>query len=641
MATATVVQLQNIGVLLQARITLPKRENKATSGHILQVLIMQEKQQRVKEIKTETLLFFAANAFANETQTEYVLEVDYYADADNSFKIQYASADNKIGTLTVYKDYQNCPNQWTTYTKELGDFHAYRVDTGLGAKHYDEQGEHLGSSSSADAAFRINTGVDTYISGVRIYTPGYMELKDAIDSIEIADEYKADFTVPVATNDGVTIEWTSTNSAIAIDADGNATVTRHQTDDISGTLTAKAILDGYYIQKIFDTKVLTTKDFEVTLAKAPKKSPSVEYTEVKGETETKISYTVADNYSDDELAAVAIITETATGKIVAKKVGTTVKAGSTTTADVTIQNPAEGEELTHYVVNSIGAIVKNRAPSEISDFEVVSRTSGVTVQWSPVADDYNHVIYYVYKNGESEPWKVVNEGDPTTINVDVEQGESLSFAVKVVDHEYEETPMTQQLTGSIFVPVYYSQDELNESDIYPLSQSDYSKDKCTKVVNDKTGIDTTVGGTVPVTLKAISTVSGEERKIATNGAKTGASRIQWRADNIADDEGHVVIIVKYFDEGTGNVEFVYSCLEYEGKSGKAYTKTISDAIVLGGSNTWREETIIIEDAAFIALKGSDGKFANGVEGDDFFFRTSANNGEFAINKITVMPYKNY
>ena len=104
--------------------------------------------------------------------------------------------------------------------------------------------------------------------------------------------------------------------------------------------------------------------------------------------------------------------------------------------------------------------------------------------------------------------------------------------------------------------------------------------------------------------------------------------MQWRADNIADNENHVVILVKYFDEGTGNVEVNYS------SQPNGSLKAIKEAFTLTGTNTWKEAVIILEDAAFINA-------SNGVEGDDFFFRTSANGGVIAITKVTVMPYEYY
>ena len=206
--------------------------------------------------------FHANYAFTDETYTEYVMELDYYADKADTIRIGYYGGASKI---TFTKDYSDAEGPaWKTFTSDvLTDFKPYATDTGLGIK---EEGQ---DGSKADGAFRLETpakGTNIYIKGVRIYTPGYPELKQAIESIEIAnaDELKDNFTVPVSMDD-VQIQWTSDNSAISIDADGNATVTRDANNNISGNLTATAVLNGYYLDVVIPTTVFTSNEAQAEL----------------------------------------------------------------------------------------------------------------------------------------------------------------------------------------------------------------------------------------------------------------------------------------------------------------------------------------------------------------------------------------
>lgn len=87
-------------------------------------------------------------------------------------------------------------------------------------------------------------------------------LNAAINSLTVPTSVEADFDLTVRAAGGVTIAWTSNNSAITIDQ-SRATVTRSRTGDVDVTLTAIASLG----EKSSDPKsfTVTVKKLDITL----------------------------------------------------------------------------------------------------------------------------------------------------------------------------------------------------------------------------------------------------------------------------------------------------------------------------------------------------------------------------------------
>ncbi len=541
------------------------------------------------------------------------IEIEYFDNVKGSREVRYqhigADGTPKVAannsTITLEGN-----GEWKVWKKTVTD--AYFVESSKTSN---------GVSGYAD--IRIQGSTPMYISRVAVYNnESFREIAKAKDDIAIQGvdltDIKADFELPLETGDGMTVEWSSADSSIIDVQDGVAYIYPSLDEKLSVTLIAAVVKDGAY----------STKEFKATLAKLPKKSPAVGEAEVVvGDTETTISYTVenTDYMLGQKLSVVAVIEDAATGEIIAKKVEPAPIDSNTTEINVTIQNAASGQKLSHYVVNELGALVKNRAPSVPGNVIGKSSRVGGKVTWDAAGDDYNHVVYDVYKDGVL--W--IEGTEETQIPYEPESATTSSFYVVARDHEELKSEFTKTVNAGKYQPLYWAADGSSENDPVTVMEAAASYDRGVHIVEDRTGADTVDGdGKTPVTLKAMATYSSAERK-ALGVAKDYATRMQFKAEGVipagTPAPHHVVIYVKYFDEGTGNVDVIYSQ--------NTAKVTISDVFKLENKKVWKEVRIEIPDGNFTRNTG------NGVDGADFYFKTNANNGIVVVNRVMVIPYE--
>lgn len=499
----------------------------------------------------------------------------------------------------------------------------------------------MGSSNKADIRIEASGSV-AYVSRVTVSQgAGFKAIVDVINDFEIEGvdltEVKNDFELPSSAEGGVAIEWSSSNKDAIIIDNGTACIFPSTDENLSVTLTAAFLKDGSYM----------TKDFDVTLTKLPKQSPIVGTPEVViGDDKTEITYTVdgTGNMKSEQISILAVVTD-ATGKVMAKEYATETVTSDSEVISVEVPNAKSGETLDYYLMNSYGAVIKNRAPSMITDITGKSTPNGGIISWEPVGDDYNHVVYDVYK--DNELW--IKGTEETDIPFDTDSTTLSKFYVIARDHEdmASYASKTVQAGRYIYKFVDFNDDGYASAPV-TVMEALATLDRGVHFV-ERTGADTVDGdGVTPVTLKAVSTYAGAERLVAgAPSSKNYPTRMQFSAAGVIETDetpDHVFIIVKYFDEGTGAVTVTYSKRIEENimLDGKVIGTQVVDKTVeladspfqLTNKQTWKEVVIEIKDANF--TRGS-----NGVEGADFHFKTSANSGRLAINKVTVVPAENY
>lgn len=115
-----------------------------------------------------------------------------------------------------------------------------------------------------------NTGFSIY--EFEVYGPGWADedyVKAYLETLEVSSRVYRDFTLPVADETyGVTVEWTSDDPAIVIDAQGNAVVTRKE-QDVEVTLTAKVCRGEESASRDFSVTVTSNQGREYEFSPIP------------------------------------------------------------------------------------------------------------------------------------------------------------------------------------------------------------------------------------------------------------------------------------------------------------------------------------------------------------------------------------
>ncbi len=548
---------------------------------------------------------------------QLTIEIEYLDKYEGKLQIRYINQDagGNIGKA-VAKDPATNKDFVLTGDGELKTITATVTD----ANFVKDNKLDWGASGKADIRLQSEgvsgNPIALYVSRVSVYSgEGFKQLQALKKEVNIEDvdleNVNENFYLPV-TGDGIDeIVWVSSDEQI-IEVDGDvAIIHKSQDSQLTATLTAVIIKGTSY----------TTKDFEVTLAKLPKQTPIADEPVVtKGETTTNIEYTINDTgfMLGKKISVMAVISD-ATGKIVAKQANSAVVDSQTTVVDVDIQNPAEGETLTHYVVNEIGAVIKNRAPSAIDNITGLSTLAGGKVVWDAAGDDYMHVVYDVYKDGQL--WQ---EGiEETEVSFTSDSSGKSELYVVARDHENIKTQPSKTVSAGKYVPYYADYNDVSRNQgVTLIEASSVAVDYYVKA-DKKTGKDTTVQGEPEVTLGVMRTVSGTDRA----PSKTYGSRMYFVADKaITPEQSHIMIVIKYFDEGSGSAKLTYF---------KDIERAEEIAFEFTNSKTWKQAVIEIEDAKFTRNK------AAGREGCDFCLEATDNTAAIAVNYITVIPYECY
>lgn len=580
-----------------------------------------------------------AGAGFTEDDKELTIEIEYLDKAKGKIVVKYVNGAYGTGSAAG----KTCAPTIEGATIEMtgdGQVKTYSFTT-TEAYFVEDNKTGMGENNKADIRIEASGSV-AYVSRVTVSQgAGFKAIADAVKNFELdgvdLTEVKDNFELPTSAEGGVAIEWSSSDKDAIIIDNGYAYIFPSTDEKLSVTLTAAFLKDGGYM----------TKDFEVTLTKLPKQSPIVGTPEVViGDEKTEITYTVdgTGNMKSEQISILAVVTD-ATGKVIAKEYATETVTSESEVISVEIQNAKSGETLDYYLMNSYGAVIKNRAPSMITDITGKSTPNGGIISWEPVGDDYAHVKYDVYKDD-----KIWLPGvEETEVLYDTESTVLSQFYVIARDHEDMTAYASKTVEAGryIYKFVDFNKDDYGNAPV-TVMEAPATMDRGVHVV-EKTGIDTVDGdGVTPVTYRAVATYSGAER--LANGApsdKGYPTRMQFKAAGVIETDetpDHVYIIVKYFDEGTGAVTVTYSkrveeniMLDGEVIGTQVVDKTVELAdspFQLTNKQTWKEVVIEIKDANF--TRGS-----NGVEGADFHFKTSANSGRLAINKVTVVPAENY
>ena len=115
-----------------------------------------------------------------------------------------------------------------------------------------------------------NTGFSLY--EFEIYGPGWVDedyVREYLETLKVNSRVYRNFTLPVSDETyGVTVEWTSDNPAIVIDAQGNAVVTREE-QDVEVTLTAKVKRGGESASREFIVTVASGQAREYEFSPIP------------------------------------------------------------------------------------------------------------------------------------------------------------------------------------------------------------------------------------------------------------------------------------------------------------------------------------------------------------------------------------
>lgn len=557
-----------------------------------------------------------------EEDKEVTIEIEYLDKAKGNLVVKYVNGAYGTGAAAG-KTWSPSATGATISMTGDGQVKTYSFTT-TDAYFVESNKTGMGSNSKADIRMEAS-GAVAYVSRVTVSKgKGFKAIANVVNNFELEGvdltEVKDNFELPTTAEGGVEIEWSSSNKDAIIIDNGYAYIFPSVNEKLDVTLTAAFLKDGSYM----------TKEFDVTLTKLPKQSPIVGTPEVRiGDETTEIIYTVdgTGNMKSEQISILAVVTD-ATGKVMAKEYATETVTSDSEVISVEVPNAKSGETLDYYLMNSYGAVIKNRAPSMITNITGKSTDNGGRIFWEPAGDDYNHVVYDVYKNNEL--W--IKGTEETDIPYETDSLELAKFYVIARDHEDMASYASRTVQAGRYIPKFVDfNDPSYASAPVTVMEAPATADRGNHFV-ERTGADTVDGdGVTPVTHRAVATYSGAER--LANGAASNkgyATRMQFKAEGVtANDDipDHVIIKVKYFDEGTGNVTVKYS-------QDTRIAELANTPFKLTNTKTWKEVTIEIKDANF--TRGS-----NGVEGCDFYFQTNANNGVLIINKVTVIPAEFY
>lgn len=556
-----------------------------------------------------------------EEDKEVTIEIEYLDKAKGNLVVKYVNGAYGTGAAAG-KTWSPSATGATIPMTGDGQVKTYSFTT-TDAYFVESNKTGMGNNSKADIRMEASGSV-VYVSRVTVSKgKGFKAIANVVNNFELEGidltEVKDNFELPTTAEGGVEIEWSSSNKDAIIIDNGTAYIFPSTDEKLNVTLTAAFLKDGSYM----------TKEFDVTLTKLPKQSPIVAAPEVViGDTTTEIIYTVdgTGNMKGEQISVLAVVTDD-NGKVIAKKFAQETVASDSEVISVEVPNAKSGETLDYYLMNSYGAIIKNRAPSTPAKIVGKSTQSGGKVTWEAAGDDYHHVVYDVYKDGVlwiqgTEETEAIYETDSTVFS---------QFYVIARDHEGIEAAATEVVKSGKYIAQYvdFNDSEFRRAPVVAMEAA-ATMDRGIHTVT-RTGADTVDGdGTTPVTYTAMATYSGAERQaLGAASNKTSPTRMQFKAEGIIPTDqvtDHVFIIVKYFDEGTGVVDITYSQDTVLASKKGVFQMT--------GTNTWKEAVIEITDGNF--TRGS-----NGVEGADFFLTTNANQGILAINKVTVIPEEFY
>ena len=290
----------------------------------------------------------------------------------------------------------------------------------------------LGESGGILQIGKANWGAEYFsglIDNLKVYDCADVAAKAALDAADVPESATEDFTVPISSN-GMSITWTSSSEAVAINAKtGKATVTRPAADkaDVKVTLTAKLGDD--------DTAART---FTVTV---PRQRNDQEKSQADLDDVTIDS-------ADDVRSNITVPTKGANGSIIEWS----VKSGAASIADkdeenvsngtfrtVTVKRPAAGAKASTVVLTAKATLGESVATKEFT----------LKVQPMPSSNAKDEAYVWAFFTGEGVggekislaaskgnnalDWNTLNNGTPLITSTKGEKGLRDPFIMKSKD----------------------------------------------------------------------------------------------------------------------------------------------------------------------------------------------------------------
>ncbi|HEY0215180.1 MAG TPA: immunoglobulin-like domain-containing protein, partial [Cellulomonas sp.] len=329
---------------------------------------------------------------------------------------------------------------------------------------------------------KANWGSGEYYSGLidnlRIYDSTVPAARDVLAGLTVERTVTEDFTVPVSTN-GVAIEWTSANDALAVDgATGEVAVTRPAIGDADaeGRLTATLRLGG---------TVLDSVDFDVTVAHLPSDTDLVqaalEALSIENADDMRGNFSVPTTGAHGAAITWTVVDGGAAQPVIGDGV-------NVSTRTVTVKRPAAGSAAT---------TVTLRAQVRIAD-ETAEKDFDIVVQPMPAGDDETEAYVWAFFTGEGVggekislaaskgndalDWNTLNAGTPLFTSSLGEQGlrdpfilashDGDKFYLLATDLRIAGRPVVNGLTGfrgaqangSTYIEIWESTDLVNWSE---------------------------------------------------------------------------------------------------------------------------------------------------------------------------------
>lgn len=548
-------------------------------------------------VTTGNVTFDAGPSFTVDDHN-LTFEVEYFDTGTKPFSILYVSGLNSGNFRTVSIPVENT-NTWKTFKLNVTNAHFNRsTSTGL---------------VDGFADFRVESaGHELYVRRVAVYTcstedfdtlnSDLQNLSLPIDTSKPIDE---GFELPVLSNSGAEITWTSDSQCIK--TDGNIADVSLAPTVQNVTLTARVMLNNRYLEKTFavQTAAEPYKAHALTIGKESWSTNS---------DKRRISVPVTDA---DKASGDCMLLLTASDKssgIIKSLVTDSHRLGAESSFTLSAETDfSEDLKYDFYVLNLSGSPLRNAPPAPPV---LKSRTSNRTlyVQWDKSADDFDAVSEYAVFIDGKETGKVSEAsaitGEINTYILENAQ-ENKEYDVSVIAYDHDGLASeAAHITAS-----------LEKMASVDLADPEGSSDGLSFIVNDD--VSSGDSHTVQIEKEGVICRKNVDRKPINGRSLTF---LYFTADRsiISSDEPNVTVMITYFDEGTGSVLLQYNAL------GGAIAKQVT-AANLTDSKTWKTAVVKLTDANFTAppaLTNSD-------------FRITASSGEICISKVAAIPTEKY
>lgn len=551
-------------------------------------------------VTTGNICFDAGPSFT-VNDNNITFEVEFFDNTSDAFSFLYVSGLDS-GTFKTISIPTGNTNTWQTFKLNVDNAYFNRSNpTGL---------------VDGKCDFRVESrGRNLYVRRVAAYTCSKDNF-DAINSdiqsltlpVDTEEELSEGFELPVSGALGTEITWTSDSPYITING-GIADVSLAPTTQ-NVTLTARAVLNGNYLEKSFTVKVAAEpyKTHALTIGKESWSSDG-------GKRRVSVPITEADKASGDCMLLL-VASDKNSGKI--EKIVTDshalgAQASFTLSAETDF---SENLKYDYYVLNLSGSSLRN-APPAPPVLKTMTSNRKLYVQWKKTADDFDSISEYAVLIDGKEVGRVSEVSEITgEINSYIIKNarENTEYNVSVIAYDHEGlTSEAANITATLAKMASIN-----------LADPENTSDGLSFIVNDN--VDAGDSYTEKTEKDGVVCRKNVNRQ-AINGKSL--TFLYFTADRniVSSDEKNVTIEITYFDEGMGSILLQYNAL------GDVIAKQTS-AAELTNSKTWKTAVINLTDANFtapVALTNSDFRITS----------SSSMDGEICISKVSAIPTAEY